>query len=149
MRTYAQQTGAAQALRVYGLEKQAGVVMDTLKRIAVGHPQQALKQLRKGTLYSAGGLGRDAFVPDGPLSAALMYGFPAWHLYNDLKEPAESRGSAVGGTIGGFIGGGLGQPLGLLGTLAGNTLLTPLGRAIGSSFDSAPRRAVDQPPEVR
>lgn len=117
-----------------------GSIGQFAKRMMIGEPTKFMSQLRRGELHKPGGMWRESLKPSGILDAALMYGMPAFGLYQAAKAPPEQRGSAIGGTLGGAVGGMLGMPLGMVGNTVGSTLVGRLGQSLGHSFDSPPRR---------
>jgi hypothetical protein len=118
-----------------------GSVGQFAKRMMIGDPKQFLSQLSKGELHKPGGMWRESLKPQGALDALMMYGFPAFSMYQAMKAPPEQRGSAIGGTLGGAVGGMLGMPLGMVGNTIGSNLVGRLGQSVGHSFDSSPHRS--------
>lgn len=116
----------------------------TAKETLVGRPGMFWDQLKNDKLFSEGGMLRNAFSPGnlntwgGKVNAALMYGMPAFNLYQAATAPPEFRGRAVGGMVGSTLGGIVGSPLGAIGQTVGGTLLGSLGGTVGKSFDHTP-----------
>jgi len=150
--------GAHAALATFGLTKEAidwGAVGTKAKEIAIGNPAKYWEQLNNGQLFTGKGeIARflNPVVPGSKvmtgLNTGLMYGLPAYSLYQSLNAPPEARGSSVGGTVGGLVGGTIGAPLGLVGGMAGGMLGSTLGEALGRTFNTAPpiRRPEDPSP---
>lgn len=139
--------GAIKAAEDFGLTKQAWA---GLKEILVGHPEKYLQEAQSGKLFTRKGLlakSLDPSVTFGPkwlrgpatvLNAGLLYGLPAYGVYEAAKAPEHQRGSAVGSALGSIIGSTLGMPLGLVGATAGNALGSALGESVGRSFNRKP-----------
>lgn len=138
--------GVDDALERFGLSKEAGFGQ-SLKTLLVGDPSKYIKQLRQGTLLGPEGAVRKAMDPRAstPLgtvaNAALMYGLPAYGVYQAATSPEGQRGSAVGSALGGVAGGLLGGPLGMAGQIGGSILGSSLGETLGRNFNRHPRQA--------
>ena len=145
MYAHSTQAGVLAALRTYGLSKHANVfspafwkeVATTTRNQAVGHPVEALKQIRAGTLFKPGtglyhqGLPRTV----GSVAGSLAVPLALTALFAKMS-PESSRGEVVGDMLGRTAGSMLGGPLaGTVGTVGGGMLLANAGRAIGSHFD--------------
>ena len=137
--------GALAALHQFGVAKSAGwtdQIAPTVKSLLIGDPSEYWEQLNNGKLFSRKGMIAQTLNPvvkGSPgwtaLQAALMYGLPAYGLYQAAKAPAHARGSTLGATIGGLIGGTVGAPLGLVGNMAGGALGASAGESLGRTFN--------------
>jgi len=140
--------GVVAALQAFGLTKHAGVlspefwkeVATSTRNQAFGHPVEAAKQIRAGTLFKPGtglyhqGLPRTA----GSIAGSLAMPLALTALFAKMS-PESSRGEVVGDMLGRTAGSMLGGPLaGTVGTVGGGMLLANAGRAIGSHFDPKP-----------
>lgn len=111
------------------------------RRMMVGEPINFYNQLRDDKLFDEGGLLRRAFDPGnlntwgGRAQAALMYGLPAYGMYQAAQAPRDVRGSTVGEMLGSTLGGFAGVPLGIVGQMGLATLGGHLGRSVGSVAD--------------
>jgi len=105
---------------------------------AVGHPIEAVKQIRDGTLFNPEtglyhhGLPSTAKQLIGTLAIpAAMTG-----LFASMNPPG-SRGELIGDMAGRTVGSLLGAPLGgVVGNIAGGMALSSVGRTLGKQFDS-------------
>ena len=150
-------SGADTALSYFGLIKQASLASDAAsigKKFLIGDPAKYWKQLNSGKLFSRKGMIANTLnpvVPGSPvitaLQAALMYGLPAYGLYQASKAPAQSRGSTMGAAIGGLIGGTVGAPLGLVGNIAGGSLGAAAGESLGRVFNTDQRAKEREVPQ--
>lgn len=151
------QLGTIEALSAFGLEKHAfnwRGMGQYMKQTMVGEPGKFMGQFRDGKLLAPEGMLRQAFQPrpltvDGKLSLGgvvnnmLMYGLPAYGVYQAARAPEGQRGSTIGMTLGGVIGGLAGTPLGMLGQGVGTNLGASLGRSLGGAFDQRAPRSSD------
>lgn len=127
--------GAQVALAEFGMTKNASLLHDALG-MAFGTPRLALKQLRKGTYFRPGGLGRQGWEYDSGKAVAMNYLLPgAMSALTLMNAPEGERGAAVGDAIGNFVGGNFAAPFGLVGGMVGGNLAGALGRAAGGAFD--------------
>lgn len=141
--------GVDAALTAYGMTKSSGFG-SVIKDILVGNPTKYLNQLRKGTLFTRKGMiaeMADPRVKTGPswargprtaLNTALLYGMPAYSVYEAAKTDPESRGSTVGSTLGSIAGSTVAAPLGILGSLGGGALGGALGESVGRLMNKHP-----------
>lgn len=146
MRNYYSAAGHDAALDAYGVKHAAA--SDFLKEILrsaklqlVGQPTEALRQIRAGELFHpekglyTHGLPKTTGQLLGALAIpAALAGLTA------AATPKENRGELIGNIAGQFGGSLLGGPLfGSLGQLAGGTILSNVGGALGSAYDRASR----------
>lgn len=136
------QQGVNAAMQVFTGVKHAGfwgdVATDTRQQL-FGHPVQAYRQFRKGTLFKPGtglyhqGLPRSA----GAIAATLA--MPAMMTLLAAKlNPEAGRGALIGNMAGNVAGSLVGGPLGgAVGRIGGGMLLAPVGQALGNQFDTA------------
>ena len=158
----AQDQGVSAALEAFGFSKEArdmawfkkllarkaatkvafslGDAGQWAKRMMIGDPKQFFSQLSKGELHKPGGMWRESLKPQGPLDALMLYGFPAFSMYQAVKAPPDQRGSAIGGTLGSMVGGMAGMPLGVVGNTIGSNLAGRLGQTLGRTFDTPVQR---------
>lgn len=148
MRDLSHKAGVADALRAFAVTKTAGFwgdVASTARTQAFGHPLEAAKQIRSGTLFHpekglyAKGLPNSV----GSLAGSLAIPLALTALFAKMS-PAGSRGEVIGDMIGRTTGSLLGAPLaGVAGQVGGGMLLSNVGRELGRQFDgaSAPRKS--------
>lgn len=137
--------GVEAALNDFGAIKHASMltpafwkeVASNVKAQAIGHPLEALKQIRAGTLFNHDtGLYHHG-LPKTLGSWASNLALPAamTALFAHLSPPG-SRGELVGGMAGRTVGSLLGGPLGgVVGQVGGGMLLAPVGQAVGKAYD--------------
>jgi phage tail tape-measure protein len=144
MITNARLRGIEAALTTFGIDKTADA-----KSFFLGNPTEYMSQLRNGQLFSRTGMIAKSMDPRTSsmpvLSGAMMYGLPAYQLYQAARSHPGQRGSAVGSLVGGLAGGALGGPLGLVGSAVGSTLGSALGESVGRHFN----RRDPQDPRLR
>jgi hypothetical protein len=148
MRDLSHQAGVVAALRDFAVVKYAGFwgdVASAARTQAFGHPLEALKQLREGSLFHpetglyAKGLPRTLGATAGTLAVPL-----ALTALFAKMSPEGSRGEVAGEMIGRTTGSLLGGPLaGVAGQIGGGMLLSNVGRELGRQFDgsASPRKS--------
>lgn len=133
--------GVQSALRAFAIKEAGflGDVLSTARTQAFGHPLEAIKQIREGTLFKPGtglyhqGLPRTV----GSLAANLALPAALTALFAHMSPP-ESRGALIGDMVGRTTGSLLGAPLaGVAGQIGGGMLLSNVGRELGRQFDTA------------
>jgi hypothetical protein len=115
-----------------------------VKRQGIGHPREALKQFRSGTLFKPGsGLIANG-LPRSKGEIAAMLALPLIGSVMSAQANPEIGGGEIAGDFAGrTVGSLLGAPtLGAAGQLGGSMLLAPVGRAVGKAFDSSHSPAV-------
>jgi len=148
------QAGVTAALRDFAVVKHAGFlgdVVSTARHQAFGHPLEALKQIRSGTLFNSEtglyhhGLPRTM----GQIAGSLAVPLALTAVFAKLN-PAGSRGELIGDMVGRTTGSLLGAPLlGAAGQVGGGMLLSNVGRELGRQFDlsASPRNSEVAPEE--
>lgn len=147
MRDLGRHAGVAEALRTFALTKSSGFLGDVASSVATqafGHPREALKQIRAGTLFHPEtglyhkGLPRTVGALAGSLAVPL--GLTAMFA---KMSPEGHRGELVGDMIGRTTGSLLGGPLaGVAGQVGGGMLMSNVGRAVGRQFDDSQEEPV-------
>jgi len=134
------QQGVNAVLRKYaGLVGDVGNVATNVRNEMFGHPVEAYKQFRQGTLFKPGtGLYHQG-LPRTPGSIAATFALPAAMTMLMAKlNPEVGRGELAGSMAGNVAGSLLGGPLaGSVGRVGGGMLLAPVGQALGRQFDTA------------
>jgi len=147
MRELSHSAGVQAALHDFALTKRASVLSPefwkdvgrSARTQAFGHPGEAFKQIREGTLFKPEeglyykGLPRSL----GSLAGSLAVPLGLTALFAKMS-PEGSRGEVIGDMIGRTTGSLLGGPLaGVAGQIGGGMLLSNVGRALGQRFDRA------------
>lgn len=139
------QAGIVTAMRTFAVTKTAGFLGDvasSARTQAFGHPLEAIKQIREGTLFKPEsglyykGLPRTLGALAGNLAIPL-----AMTAVFAKMSPEGTRGQAIGDMLGRTTGSLLGGPLaGVAGQVGGGMLLSNVGREVGRQFDSQPEQ---------
>jgi hypothetical protein len=136
------QAGVAAALRDFSAAKFAGFFGDVLSSArtqAFGHPLEALKQIRSGTLFHPETGLYSKGLPNslGSLTGSLAVPLALTALFAH-SSPEGQRGEVVGDMVGRTMGSVLGGPLaGVAGQIGGGMLLSNVGRSLGRQFDTS------------
>jgi len=106
-----------------------------------GDPRGAAREIFSGRAFKPGGMIRDAYKPTGLVSAAMMFGFPAYDAYKMIRDDEGDKTRRIGALLGSTaLSMGAYRPFGMVGSMVASNI----GSSIGSNLAGAAQYGVNK-----